>query len=252
MIMRETTGTKSCARTEDLVAYLYGEAAQDEARDFEAHARGCDACRTELAAFADVREAVCEWRQQALGASAPPAFEEKPRVRAEAPARESSAMAALRQFFTLSPAWMRAAMAATVMVFCALAVITVAYFVRGPQTVFVERLVESGYSEMEVEARIARALKEQTDSRVKEAPAPTPASEQVASRNQSENRPRIKPVTSDPSLSANNSRKQRERGPRIRTQPPAVETAATDYLPFTASVDDEKLPSLSDLVDAVK
>ena len=38
-----------------------------EAKDFEAHVRQCASCSTELAAFSDVREAMGEWRQQALG-----------------------------------------------------------------------------------------------------------------------------------------------------------------------------------------
>jgi hypothetical protein len=249
--MQETTGTNSCARSHDLVSYLYGEAALDEAKDFEAHARDCAACSMELLSFTDVREAVGEWRRQALGTLASTAFKENNRAHAIAPTRRTSAIAALREFFTLSPAWMRAATAMMVLVFCALAAVTVIHFVRQPQNVFVERVVESGYTEKEVEAKVAKALKEQNDSRVKEAVVPTRESIQVADRNQPVDRPRIKPGKSEAQQLANNSRKtQRQLEPRTRLQP-AVETVATDYLPFTASVDDEKLPSLSDLVDDV-
>ena len=66
-IMPETTSTNLCARAEDLVAYLYNEATRDEAKDFEAHLHHCASCRTELAAFGGVREALGEWRMQALG-----------------------------------------------------------------------------------------------------------------------------------------------------------------------------------------
>jgi hypothetical protein len=248
--MQEMTGTNSCARNHDLVSYLYGEAAQDEAKDFEAHARDCAACRTELATFGNVREAVGEWRRQALGSFASTAFEENNRVHAIAPTRRNSAVAALREFFTLSPAWMRAATAMTVIVFFALAAIAVAHFVRQPQTVIVEKVIESGYTEKEVEARIAKALKEQNDSRVKEAPVPVSETVNAADRNPPEERPGIKSGAYGAPQLANNSRKKQQAQPRSRIRP-AIETAATDYLPFTASVDDEKLPSLSDLVDDV-
>ena len=107
------TSTEVCARAEDLVTYLYGEATQGEARDFEKHAEQCASCRSELKAFGNVHEAITEWRQAALGTIASPAYETKAVQLAEpkkaGASRRLSAFAAIREFFTLSPLWMRAA-----------------------------------------------------------------------------------------------------------------------------------------------
>jgi hypothetical protein len=212
--------------------------------------RVCTSCRAELSAFGDVREAMGEWRQQALGSFAAPAIEASA-AQTLAPAANrnhgKSALAALREFFTLSPTWMRAATAALALAFCALALIAVAYFVQQPQAVVVEKTIKSGYSEKEVDEMIAKAIKEQNESRVKEAPTPSNESVNVVNKEQPEVLPQIKPKLSGaPQLA--NSRKQQP-GPRGRTRPALP--ASTDYLPFTASVDDEKLPSLSDLVEDV-
>jgi hypothetical protein len=250
--MQETNSTNICARAEDLVNYLYGEATRDEAKAFEAHMQVCASCRAELSTFGNVREAMGEWRQQALGSFASSTVMEANAAQAPAPAaghkRRSSAMAALREFFTLSPAWMRAATAAAVLIFCALAVIAVAYFRQQPQAVVVEKATRSGYSEKEVEEMIAKAIKEQNESRVKETPTPTNESITAASNEQHKAQPRIKHGISGAQQLAGNDRKQQSR-PRSRVRPSLP--ASTDYLPFTASVDDEKLPSLSDLVEDV-
>ena len=159
--MKESTSTRLCARAEDLVTYLYGEATENEALEFEHHIERCASCRTELAMFGDVREAVVGWRQDALGSLASHGSQANS-VRAFEPAaasvREQSALSALRQFFTLSPVWMRAATAMAAIVFCALAAIAVAYFVQRPRTVIVETPVKSGYSDDQVKAMIEDAL----------------------------------------------------------------------------------------------
>ena len=109
--MKESTSTNLCARAEDMVTYLYNESTPAEVKDFEKHVQHCSSCRSELATFGDVREAMGEWRQQALGSLTSPAIEaEAARHFAPvvAPTRRRSALAALREFFTLSPSWMRA------------------------------------------------------------------------------------------------------------------------------------------------
>ncbi|HUQ33735.1 MAG TPA: zf-HC2 domain-containing protein [Pyrinomonadaceae bacterium] len=248
--MQETNGTNICARTEELVTYLYGEATRDEAKAFEAHMQVCASCRAELSTFGNVREAMGEWRQQSLGSFASSTGMEASAAQALAAGhkRRSSAMAALREFFTLSPTWMRAATAAAALLFCALAVIAVAYFRQQPQTVVVEKFIKSGYTEKEVEEMIAKAIKEQNESRVKDAPTPTNESITAASNEQPKAQPRIKHGISGAQQLAGNDRKQQS-GPRSRVRPSLP--VSTDYLPFTASVDDEKLPSLSDLVEDV-
>ena len=113
-----------CARADDLVAYLYGEANESEAKDFEAHLQHCGSCRTELLAFGQVRRSIKEWRLPFLGSLGAPALEAQ-----SVPAfsrlgathgRERSAISALREFFTLSPMWMRAATVTVSLCVCAL------------------------------------------------------------------------------------------------------------------------------------
>ena len=248
--MKVKHSTNLCACAEDLVAYLYGEASPAEAKDFERHLQLCASCRTELATFGEVREAVGEWRQQALGTLAAPAFEANAArtcAHAEAPARRRSALIALREFFTLSPAWMRAATAAVALLFCALAAISVAYFFQQPQTVVVEKQVESGYSQSELEAKIAAAIKEHDEAQGKVEPRSLHDNVAVAEIERDNASPLINRHPSLSSTAANNNRRQpTARRARVR---PAVEPAATDYLPFTASIDDDELPALTDLVD---
>lgn len=130
--MNEKLKTNDCERGGELVAYFYGEAQGAERESFDAHLARCVACRDELAAFAGVRETIGHWRSEILNNApalsladtvAPPASQEVRRERI-APQRRS-ARAALREFFTLSPVWLRASMTAAALVVCALAALAV-------------------------------------------------------------------------------------------------------------------------------
>lgn len=141
---------RGCDRGEELVAYLYGEAAPEEDADFRRHLAACAACAEELAALGGLREELAAWREEALR-SLPPlrareAVASAATTEANAavagagalevetkntrplalPARRRSASAALHGFFSLSPAWLRVGAAAAVAAFCALAVLTLA------------------------------------------------------------------------------------------------------------------------------
>ena len=128
--LNDATGhTRGCDRAEDLVAYLYGEAAPAEAEGFRRHLQGCAVCREELSAFGAVREEVGAWRAEAL--SVPPSLELHeafaPAARAgQTRPRERSALAALREFFSLSPLWLKAGACAATLAVCALAALTLA------------------------------------------------------------------------------------------------------------------------------
>lgn len=237
-----------CARAEDLVTYVYGEASRAEAKDFEQHLERCSSCRLEIAGFGGVRQAMSEWRQDALGATASPAFADDT-VRAFVPVRRRSALAAFREFFTLSPAWMRAATAAVAVIFCALAAIAVAYFKRQPQTVIVEQQVKSGYSEQEVEALVATAIKKHEESQLKDGKFSPPEETTVTGINERQAQPSLERRASrgGPTQSLDNKRRQ-TMATRKRARP-STELASTDYLPFTASTADDELPALTDLLD---
>jgi hypothetical protein len=123
--MNKIQETNPCGSGEQLVGYLYGEATQTERAGFEQHLSKCAACRDELAAFTQVRESVGEWRAELLThapgvvasdmipAAAPPPFNVEPARR--------TAWNALREFFALSPAWLRFGSVAAMLVVCALA-----------------------------------------------------------------------------------------------------------------------------------
>lgn len=112
--MNEMNNSPNCERASDLIAFLYSEASESETRDFELHMKECAGCREEVASFGVVRESITAWRDEALSG-----FVSTPLA---ATARTKSAIAALRQFFDLSPLWLKAAAGFAVVAFCVLAV----------------------------------------------------------------------------------------------------------------------------------
>src|SRR6266567_4234623 len=103
--MEENVFTPKCERGADLVAFLYGEVSDREALDVERHIRSCEVCSAELVSFGSLRKSVVAWRQEALGATSFPVAPDSVLVPATiervAP-RQPSALAALREFFTLA------------------------------------------------------------------------------------------------------------------------------------------------------
>jgi hypothetical protein len=111
--MNEMNNSPSCERGSDLIAFLYNEASESETRDFKLHLKECAGCRQEVASFGHVRESINEWRDEALAG-----FVSTPLV---ATGRKKSAIAALRQFFDLSPLWLKGATGFALVAFCVLA-----------------------------------------------------------------------------------------------------------------------------------
>src|SRR5687767_11322457 len=106
--------TPDCERASDLIAFLYNETDERERRDFQLHLNECSTCREEVASFGVVRESIIEWRDEALAG-----FVSQP---VATKGTSKSALAALRQFFDLSPLWLKGATACAVVIFCVLAV----------------------------------------------------------------------------------------------------------------------------------
>lgn len=167
----------SCERANDLIACLYNEATEAEARSFAAHMRDCAACRAESASLGMVRESIAAWRTESLGFSSSTALHLENAFVSEAATettnnRVRAAFAALREFFTVSPAWMSAATAFAVIAVCALAAIGVSnaefnWNAGGvsfrthvvpvrvvEKTVQVEKPLNVGYSEEELNAQV--------------------------------------------------------------------------------------------------
>ena len=127
--MRNIDERPVCHRAEDLITYLYGEASDIDAKDFAAHLKQCDACRTEFGVFQQVHDSILVWRNEALGSAFNPAavpvesaVDSTQFVRHE---RKLTAFAALREFFSVSPLWLRAATGFAALLLCVMGVLVV-------------------------------------------------------------------------------------------------------------------------------
>lgn len=140
-----------CERADTLLAYLYGETTEAETTQFTAHLQSCQACQTEAATLGAVRGQLGDFRdhtlanawraathEQSFAERLTPAFTATPaQVLTDATHSTSrtndarsarAAFAALRDFFTLSPAWMRGATAfATVAIVALLAFAAISF-----------------------------------------------------------------------------------------------------------------------------
>src|SRR4051812_1520593 len=152
MVMREKRERPDCHRAEDLVSYLYGEAGASDAVDFRNHLHQCDACRSEFAVFNQVHDSIQLWRSEALGASFNPAAVAEPSVdttRFVHHERKLSALAAVREFFTVAPLWLRGATAFASLLLVVLAAMLFLRVTQKPVEVATTQGVKT-YSEQEL------------------------------------------------------------------------------------------------------
>ena len=160
--MRDMNERPVCHRAEDLVTYLYGEASESDALDFRNHLRQCDSCRSEFTVFNQVHNSIEVWRNEALGASFNPAatsaaatIDSTQSVQHE---RKLSALAALREFFTVSPLWLRGATAFAALLLCVLGVMMVARTSRRPVEIVKNGNDEKMYTRQQLEAEVNKAV----------------------------------------------------------------------------------------------
>jgi anti-sigma factor RsiW len=241
----EATTPRGCERGEELVAYLYGEATKEDAGLFRRHLEACAVCREELAALGGVREGMAAWRAEALGTVPSLNIEEAlaPTARIlPAASRERSARAALREFFSLSPLWLRAGAFAATLAVCALVVFALAraevrwgadglaFRAGAAERVVKERVevpVQSGYTDEQVSAIVAQKVAEAKAQLIAETKGRTEAQrpEQI-----------VNVVGKGSQPAPNSNAPRRKRGPR-RT-PNGDESLLAE----------ENLPRLSDLL----
>ncbi|MEP6819457.1 MAG: zf-HC2 domain-containing protein [bacterium] len=150
----------NCGRENELIGFLYGELNESEARAFQRHLHECAACSTEFAGFGEVRELVVAWRNESLssiGLTAP--------LTGSSPARAAeakpSAMAALREFFNLSPLWMKGAVAFAAILFCVLGGLALARLRDKPPAPVVAVPVTSTQSPQELKALVDQRVQEE-------------------------------------------------------------------------------------------
>jgi len=226
--MQDLNGRPVCHRAEDLVTYLYGEAGESDARDFRAHLQQCDACRSEFAVFDQMHESILVWRNEALGTSFTPAAVVEPSVAAATqftrPERRLSAVAALREFFSVSPLWLRGATAFAGLLLCALLIFAVSRSWQKASPVTNET----------AEARFTRA---DLDRAVAEAKVQL-AKELQAKNEQKPN----EPLNQAPKPPVAVATSRRSKLPRVKalTQQESEQLAAD--LRLVPGVDDEELP----------
>lgn len=151
--MNNSSDSPVCERGSDLVTFLYEEAGQTETPDFKLHLQNCRQCQVELDAFSGVRESITAWRDEALLG-----FEAAP---ATAPARKKSAVLALRQFFDLSPLWLKGAAAFAAVALCAVVGLLVLKVNREPSPGKPEADSNLVYTEQDVRRLVQEALASQ-------------------------------------------------------------------------------------------
>ena len=167
--MQDINQRPLCHRAEDLVSYLYGEANEADAADFRRHLQQCDACRSEFAVFNQVHESIVLWRNEALGASFNPAavvsestIDSREFAR---PGRKLSALAALREFFTVSPLWLRGATACAGLLLCTLVLFAISRAWQRPTIAPVAQtnVEERVYTASDFKTAVEREVRIQTD-----------------------------------------------------------------------------------------
>ena len=218
--MNELQDSPGCERASDLIAFLYGEADEHEARDFQLHLQQCKSCRDEVASFGDVRESITAWRDEALSGFVSTPVTAQPKTK--------SALAALRQFFDLSPLWLKGATVLATVTFCVLA--GLALFKSNNQV----SPTNVAYTQQDVDRIVKDALAQQ--ARV-QPPVETPSPENVAV-----NSPKPKPKNSRASSSTQFARSQRPLSKAEREQLAAE-------LRLLSSDDDATLHLLGDRIN---
>ena len=185
--MNERQNSPGCERASDLIAFLYDEANESEKRDFELHLKECAGCRQEVASFGLVRESITVWRDEALSG-----FVSTP-LAATTP--KKSALAALRQFFDLSPLWLKGATAFAVLALCVLAALAIfnraerdntPSIAKNPDAIYtqqdVDRLLKEARSNRENSNQPALAVKEPAPRVQSPKPKRVPAQSQISRR----------------------------------------------------------------------
>ena len=146
--MKERDHSPSCERASDLIAFIYNEGSEQEAQDFQLHLRDCSSCREEAASFGVVRESIVTWRDEALAG-----FVSTPVTTTT----RKSALAALRQFFDLSPLWLKGATAFALLMFCLLVGIVI-FRNRERQVEITDKNPNAIYTEQDVDRKVKEAL----------------------------------------------------------------------------------------------
>lgn len=201
----------NCGRESDLITFLYGEMNDVDARTFQRHVRICASCNAELEAFHDVRESVVAWRNEALGATSSPV---KKWAVTTADQKKPSALMALREFFNLSPLWLKGAVAVASVLFCILAGLAIARFRDKSPVGTITDPGSTAYSQQELDAIVERRVREEL---IRREGAPEKAPNPISIR-PTANETAIQRLSNRGSTVASNPSNQKARRPLSKTE----------------------------------
>jgi anti-sigma factor RsiW len=161
--MKAEMNTLNCGRENDLVSFLYGELGATDKLSFQRHMQECVECSSQLSTFSDLRQSVVNWRNESLGALTPPL---EHRAVARMDRRRPSAIAAIREFFNLSPLWLKGTVAFASLLFCLFAFLAAARLMETtPETIVVNKTDSHRSSAQELNAEVERRVKEELQRR---------------------------------------------------------------------------------------
>ena len=153
--MNHREDLNTCNFRDSLISVLYGEATEREAAEFHVHMQSCTPCQVEVRAFGEVRESIGSWKFEALSGAV------VTEVNVPQTPRTKSAVAALREFFDLSPLWLKGATAFASVLFCLLAVLALVRFQQPSQVTEVNQKPNAIYTEQEKDQLVQEALDQQ-------------------------------------------------------------------------------------------
>jgi hypothetical protein len=155
--MNQTNNNESCERADDLISVLYGEANEREALEFQQHLQLCTMCQTEMTSFGQLRESIDAWKVEALSGFT---TQHAPMTESR---RSKSAFVALREFFDLSPLWLKGVTAFAALLFVVFAVIAFGRFKTAEPTLTSAKS-DAIYTEEQKNVIVQKALEEQKAS----------------------------------------------------------------------------------------
>lgn len=169
--MNDLSNTPVCERTDQLISFLYGESDERESQAFQLHLRDCTACRSEMSSFGELRESITDWKEETVGRFAVPQL-------ASVVIRKKSAVAALREFFDLSPLWLKGAVGFATLLFAVMLGLVIFRAQPTPTT----SVADDKYTPQQVDQMIKKALDDQAialakkddEQQVKEVVSQTP------------------------------------------------------------------------------
>ncbi|HEX3281804.1 MAG TPA: hypothetical protein VHR36_11295 [Pyrinomonadaceae bacterium] len=210
--MMQEVDAPNCGRENDLVAFLYGELNDVEKESFESHMHTCDLCQLQTSEFSSIRQSVAAWRDESLG-----------HIQVASPVnagltieRKTSALAALRAFFDLSPLWMKGAVSFAAILFCILTVLAAARLLPTSAPVATKNGSNQGYSQQEVNALVEKRVQEELHTR-KSPEEPAPISPALA-LNQKTVRPGSRALSSRSYSLASDARNVKARRPLSKAE----------------------------------